>query len=197
MSTGKRFTFLIALMIGVALALTACGDTEPAVQVAAESNSATQPTLESESVSDSAAAPTPEREDPPEISVVPAEVPEPGSTKEEVLAALERQVRSINTQDWAGFAAQCSTGSKRKVNDVEKVKFIFEELGGAFGYDIPSFSIYGYNARNVDFTIYSAKNARATFDIYNHDSWVASGVSRTFERVDGEWLSDGAECYPI
>ncbi len=89
--------------------------------------------------------------------------------------------------------AQCSP--KIDVNTVEQVKFAFEEFGGIFGFDMPDFNIYGYNARAVEFRVYSATNARTTFDIYNHDEWVASGVSRTWEKVDGTWLGDGAECF--
>jgi len=197
MNSSKRFTLLITFMIGTLVALTACGDSGPAAQpTAVEAERAVQPTATLEPALEPVPTANPEHADPPEISVIPSEVPEPGSVEEKLLAALERQVRAINTQDWGEFVAQCSQASTRKLVTLEKVKYAFEEFGGLFGFDIPTFSIYGYNARAVEFTIYSADNARTTFDIYDHDSWVATGVSRTWQRVGGEWYGDGAECYP-
>lgn len=85
----------------------------------------------------------------------------------------------------------------RLVRSIKEIKFTFEEFGGEFGFEIPSFSIDGYNARNVDLTIYSSETARTTFDIYDYDQWVATGVSRTWVNVEGKWYNDGLTCRGI
>lgn len=202
MNITKRSTIFIALIISSMFVFAACGgsdsdtDTASASDTSQDSVVAAQPTLESEAVADSAATPVPERQPPPEVSVIPLEVPEPGSVEEKLLAALDRHVTAINHQDWTEFQAQCSTGNSRKVVSLEKLRYSFEDYGGIFRLDIPDFSIYGYNARAVDFRIYGEANARTTFDLYDYDKWLASGVSRTWEKVDGVWMSDSLECYP-
>ena len=203
MSITKRFTIFFALAISGMFVLAACGDSGSDSDSGSNSASsgssivAVQPTVESESVDDSVPTPVPERKPPPAVSVVPLDVPEPGSEQEALLGSLDRYVTSVNTQDWSKFQGQCSTGNSRNVIEVDKIRFIFEDRGGAFGYDIPDFSIYGFNARAVEFRVYSAENARTTFDLYDYDNWLATGVSRTWETVDGVWMSDSAECYPI
>ncbi len=202
MSIAKRpFGIFIALVIGSMVLLAACGDSDSGSDSAETSNinsiAAAQPALESEGVDDSVPTPAPEPKAPPTVSVVALDAPEPGSEQEALLNALDRHVTAINTQDWSEFQAQCSTGNSRNVVDVEKIRFLFEEYGGIFRYDIPDFSIYGYNARAVEFRIYGKTNARTTFDLYDYDTWLATGVSRTWEKVDGVWLSDSGECYPV
>ena len=205
MSITNRSMIFIALVISSLFVLAACGDSKSDSQSSSSTSTgdsggssivAAKPTLESEGVGDDVATPVPERKPPPAVSVVALEVPEAGSQEESVFEALDRYVTSINTQNWPAFQAQCSTGNSRNVVDTDKIKFTFEEYGGFFKYDIPDFSIYGFNARAVEFRIYSADNARTTFDLYDYDKWLATGVSRTFENVDGVWMSDSYECYP-
>ena len=173
MSNPKRITFFMAIVVGSLMALAACGDSESAAQPAAVVESAIQPTIASESIV--AEAPVTESPGVPEVAVVPAEAVEPGSVEEKLLSSLERQIRAVNNQDWEGYLDVCSPAKNK--SSAEKVRFMFEELGGEFGYDIPSLSMEGYNARNVVFTVYSAENARTEFDLYDHDTWLASGVS--------------------
>jgi hypothetical protein len=203
--TKRSFGIFIALTVIGMFVLAACGssDSDSDSNSASASNSGgssitvAQPTLESEAVDDSVPSPVPERQPPPAVSVVPLEVPEAGSAEAGVLNALDVYVTSINTQDWPKFQAQCSTGNSRTVSDLDKIKYIFEDFGGGFKYDIPDFSIYGFNARAVEFRIYNEDNARTTFDLYDHDKWLASGLSRTWENVDGVWMSNSLECYPV
>jgi hypothetical protein len=204
MGISKRSIILVLVVIGSLFVFAACGGSDSDSVVVSDSGSSSSgssivssdPELESEAVGDDVATPVPERKPPPAVSVVPLDVPEEGSEEAAVLAALDRYVTSINTQDWPEFQAQCSTGNSRNVVDVDKIKFTFEEYGGFFKFDIPDFSIYGFNGRAVEFRIYSQENARATFDLYDYDKWLATGVSRTFEKVDGVWMSDSYECYP-
>jgi len=203
MSISKRSTIFIALIVGSMVLIAACGGSDSDSVASADSVSSSGGSsivsataeLESEAVGDDVATPEPEHQ-PPAVSVVALDVPEEGSEEAAVFAALDRYVTSINTQDWPAFQAQCSTGNSRNVVDTAKIKFTFEEYGGFFKYDIPDFSIYGFNGRTVEFRVYSDENARATFDLYDYDKWLATGVSRTFEKVDGVWKSDSYECYP-
>jgi hypothetical protein len=202
MSITNRSMIFIALVISSMFVLAACGDSDSDSQSSDSAGTggsggssivAAEPTLESEGVGDDVATPVAEREPPPAVSVVALEVPEAGSQEEALLNALDRQVTSINTQDWSEFVAQCAPNEL--LNSVKQVKYTFEEFGGAFGHNMPDFNIYGYNARAVEFRIYSTTNARTTFDIFDHDEWIATGVSRTWVNVDGVWLGDGVECY--
>ncbi len=203
MSISKRLPIFIALIVGSMVLIAACGGSDSDSVSSSESASSSgggsivsaATELESEAVGDEVATPEPEHQ-PPAVSVVALEVPEAGSEEAEVFAALDRYVTSINTQDWPAFQAQCSTGNSRNVTSIDKITFAFEEAGGFFKYDIPDFAIYGFNGRAVEFRIYSADNARATFDLYDYDKWLATGVSRTFKKVDGVWMSDSYECYP-
>ena len=204
MSITNRSMIFTALAIGSMFLFAACGSSDSKTSAssgtgnsAGSSIVAAEPTLESEAVDDSVATPVLERRPPPAVSVIPLDQPEPRSEEEALLNALDRHVTSINTQDWPEFQAQCSTGNSRNVVSVEKLRFMLEEYGGIFRYDIPDFSIYGYNARAVEFRVYGAENARTTFDLYDYDKWLASGVSRTWEKVDGVWMSDSGECYAV
>ena len=187
----SRVKWLAAITVVVlVLVSVACGSSEPAAQPTVEPTPTAAPAPAPTVASTPTAAPVTAA--PPAVAVIPIEVPAAGSTEEKVLAALEKQVRSINVQDWNGYLEVCSPA--RNITTVSRLKFAFEEIGGEFGFDIPSFSMEGYNARNVRFTIYGEDNARTTFDIFDHDSFVATGVSRTWERVDGDWYSDALTC---
>lgn len=210
MISNKRLTsklLLAGLAIFAISLLAACGgDDEPASSDAGASANSTSSGVTSQSISsdevvndEQAVAPadltTATEKDPPEVAVVPIEIPEPGSIEEKVLQALEKQVSAINTRDWASYQEGCQPN--RLVRSIKEIKFTFEEFGGEFGFEIPSFSIDGYNARNVELTIYSGENARTTFDIYDYDQWVSTGVSRTWVNVEGEWYNDGLTCRGI
>ncbi len=198
----------IAIALIAVLLLSACGgDDEPASSSSGSTSTGstssgsttqsitTDTTVDDDNIAapaDPVAAP---KIDPPAVSVTTKDPVEPGSIEEKVLAVLEKQVTTTNTWNFKGFLETCQPD--RHIISEEQLEHIFVEFGGEFGYDIPSFSIEGYNARGVEFRVYSDENVRTTFDIFNYDEWVASGVSRTWVNVEGEWYSDGLTCHGI
>lgn len=127
----------------------------------------------------------------PEVAVVPAEEPEPGSDEEKILAQLEKQVRAMNTLDPELFLETCvpDTATPKP----EQILFAWTELGGWF-YQYEEFSNEGFNTRNVEFRTYKDDTASSKFSVYNYDNLVVEGFSFWWTPVDGEWYSTSALC---
>ncbi len=95
------------------------------------------------------------------LAVTPKEQPVPGSEKEAVFNALERQVRSLNNSEWDGFMELCNPKFLNPPTP-RKVKYIWEELGGDFGFFIRGFTTAGYNARNAAVKFPGARSITST-----------------------------------
>ncbi|MCH8229564.1 MAG: hypothetical protein IIA53_04475 [Chloroflexi bacterium] len=137
-------------------------------------------------------APTPA---PPAAPMVPATVPEPGSDEEKVMAVLETQVRAVNAREYALFQETCTPNATSSMT-VAQLKHLFEERRGATGADkvnIINFSPEGYHVANVEVRLLRAPFAQAIFDVYDDDI-LRGNVTRTFEKVEGQWYSESLPC---
>lgn len=186
---------LIAIVLLPLMLLAACSsdtDAETAAeQPAANTGSQAELNDESSLVSKNVVAPAPTAPvGPPEVAVAAKEQPEPGSEAEAVLSALERLVRSLNNSDWDGFMELCNPKFLNPPTPKE-VKYIWEELGGDFGFFIPGFTTEGYNARNVVVRFPSESIAVTDYEIWDYDDLVTNDVSRAWEKVEGVWYQDG------
>ena len=189
-----HITWLAVLLIA-ALALSACSaDDEPASGDTGDSPAASsggESITSGESVS-AETAPTAEPEkDPPAVPVSPKEVPESGSLQEDILVVFEQQVRAMNTFDVEMYLDTCIPGN---ITPADFLEFSWTEQGGEYGFQIPGFTLDGFNARDVEFRVYSDDTVRTTFEMFNHDTWVAGGVSRNWEKVDDRWYSTAMSC---
>ncbi len=113
-------------------------------------------------------------------------------------------LRAVNTADYVSFQETC-TPSTRKLPTIAQLKLIYEENWGSTGaLTLIRFSPQGYNVRNVEVKLLRAPFAQTSFDIYDYDKLVTGRmyegahhggpVSRTFEKVGGQWYSESAPC---
>ena len=179
----------ITIVLIAALALSACGGDEPTASGA--SNEEVQSITSDTSSAQIEPTAVPDV-DPPEVALVPKEVPEPGSMQEEILKVFERQVRAMNTLDAQAYLDACMPSDTNQTT--EFLKYQWDEVGGDYGWFNPGFTLVGFNARNVDIRVYSSENVMATFDMYNHDELIGEAASRGYEKVDGIWYSTGRDC---
>ncbi|MEE8046517.1 MAG: hypothetical protein V3T49_06740 [Dehalococcoidia bacterium] len=189
---------IIGIALIAALVLSACaGDDEPPTNSPSNSSNPASQSITSAATGNNEAAaeadlPTTLKKDPPAVAVYPKEVPEPGSMQENILEVFEQQVRAMNTLDYQSYLDTCMPGDRTPT--AAQLKFAWDAVGGEFGFQIPDFSMDGYNARGVEFRIYAEDNVNTTFEIFDYDKWVADGVSRGWEKVDGEWYSTAMSC---
>lgn len=179
----------IAIVLIAALALSACGGDEPTASGASDEEVQSITSDTSSAQIEPTAVP---EVDPPEVALVPKEVPEPGSMQEEILKVFERQVRAMNTLDAQAYLDACMPSDTNQTT--EFLKYQWDEVGGDYGWFNPGFTLVGFNARNVDIRVYSSENVMATFDMYNHDELIGEAASRGYEKVDGIWYSTGRDC---
>ena len=179
----------IAIFLMTALALSACGGDEPTASGASDEEVQSITSDTSSAQIEPTAVP---EVDPPEVALVPKEVPEPGSMQEEILKVFERQVRAMNTLDAQAYLDACMPSDTNQTT--EFLKYQWDEVGGDYGWFNPGFTLVGFNARNVDIRVYSSENVMATFDMYNHDELIGEAASRGYEKVDGIWYSTGRDC---
>ena len=185
----------IAIVLIAALALSACGGDEPTASGASTANGASNEEVQSITSKTSSAQIEPtavSKIDPPEVALVPKEVPEPGSLQEDVLKVFEGQVRAMNTMDVQSYLDACLPSEANQ--SIEHLKLQWDEFDGDYGWFNPGFTLVGFNARNVDIRVYSSENVMATFDIYNHDELIGEAASRGYEKSDGIWYSTGRDC---
>ena len=179
----------IAIVLIAALALSACGGDEPSASGA--SNEDVQ-SITSETSSPQIEPTAVVEVDPPEVALIPKEVPEAGSIQEDVLKVFERQVRAMNTLDAQAYLDACMPSDTNQTTEL--LKYQWDEVGGDYGWFNPGFTLVGFNARNVDIRVYSSENVMATFDMYNHDELIGEAASRGYEKVDGIWYSTTRDC---
>lgn len=189
--TSKLLLAGLAILTISLIAACASDDETATDQPAANSESQAESNAGSSIVSTDAAVPVPTATvGPPEVAVTPKEQPVPGSEEEAVLNVLERQVRSLNNSDWDGFMELCNPKFLNPPTPKE-VKYIWEELGGDFGFFIPGFTTEGYNARNVVIKFPSESIAVTNYEMWDYDELVTIEVSRAWEKIDGVWYQDG------
>ena len=143
--------------------------------------------------------------EPPAAPMTPATPPEPGSDEGQIMAVLEKQVGVVNAADFVAFQKTC-TPTAKKLPTISYLKYLFEDNRGVTDqFGLINFSPQGYNIRNIEVTLLRAPFAQASFDVYDYDrhmgaasmNWsVTEGepVTRTFEKVDGQWYSEVAPC---
>ena len=187
----NRWRVAVLLVAGILalFALAACGgDDKDAPAAGGTPTKVPAPTA----VPAPTTAPTPA---PPAAPMVPATVPEPGSDEEKVMAVLETQVRAVNAREYALFQETCTPNATSSMT-VAQLKHLFEERRGATGGDkvnIINFSPEGYHVANVEVRLLRAPFAQAIFDVYDDDI-LRGNVTRTFEKVDGQWYSESLPC---
>ena len=189
LSNRWRAAVLLAVGMLALIALAACGSDDRDAQAAG--GTPTQVPVPTATPAPTA-SPTPA---PPAAPMVPAAVPEPGSDEALVMAVLEKQVRAVNAREYAVFQETCRPDGKPSMT-VAQLKHLFEERRGATGADkvnTINFSPEGYHVTNVEVNLIRAPFAQATFDVYDFD--IRRGtVTRTFEKVDGQWYSESQPC---
>jgi len=179
----------ITIVLIVALALSACGGDEPTASGTSDEEVQSITSDTSSAQIEPTAVPA---VDPPEVALVPKEVPEPGSMQEDILKVFERQVRAMNTLDAQAYLDDCMPSDANQT--AEFLKYSWDEVGGDYGWANREFTLVGFNAQNVDVRVYSPENVMATFDMYNHDELVGEAASRGYEKVDGIWYSTARDC---
>ena len=186
----RRAAILLAAGILTLFALIACGsDDRDAPAAGGTATLVPAPTV---AAPDPTASPTPA---PTVVPMVPAAAPEPGSDEALVMAVLEKQVRAVNAREYAVFQETCRPDGKPSLT-VAQLKHTFEERRGATGSDkvnIINFSPEGYHVANVEVRLLRAPFAQAIFDVYDDDI-LRGNVTRTFEKVDGQWYSESLPC---
>ena len=182
----RGMTPLRFLLLGLfVVAMTACGSDDDDAPVApSPPTRAPTPTA--------TAAP-----EPPAAPMIPATAPEPGSDEEQIMAVLEKQILAIHAADYVAFQETC-TPSAKELPPIAQLRFIYEErqgnAGGASGIEV-LFSPQGYNIRNVEVELLRSPFAKATFEVYDFDTYVSGRRStKTFEKVDGQWYSESRPC---
>ena len=185
-----RVVVLLAAGMLTLFALFACGsDDRDAPAAGGTATLVPAPTV---AAPDPTALPTPA---PTVVPMAPAAAPEPGSDEEQVMALLEKQIRAVNAREYAVFQETC-TPSAGSVLTVAQLKHLFEERRGATGNDkvnAINFSPEGYHVTNVEVRLLRAPYAQATYDVYD-DEILRGNVTRTFEKVDGQWYSESLPC---
>ena len=121
------------------------------------------------------------------------------------MAVLEKQVGVVNAADFVAFQKTC-TPTAKKLPTIAYLKYLFEDNRGVTDqFGSINFSPQGYNVRNVEVTLLRAPFAQARFDVFDYDSHMGGSVdeleyhgvepvTRTFEKVDGQWYSEVAPC---
>ncbi len=179
----------ITIVLIVALALSACGGDEPTAS--GTSNEEVQ-SITSDTSSAQIEPTAVSKIGPPEVALIPKEVPEPGSLQEDVLKVFEAQVRAMNTMDVQSYLGACLPSNTSQREEILQIQW--DEIQGDYGWFNPDFTLIGFNARNVDIRVYSNENVMATFDMYNHDELIGEAASRGYEKLDGIWYSTGRDC---
>ena len=127
-------------------------------------------------------------------AVVPAEVPEPGSETEKVLAVFTKWIEAIRAEDWQGVADLCPP-ENRAVATAEKIGFGFNQFRA--DYTRVTFPFAGYNVRNATVRLYGEDTARADGDIYNYNEFATGNISDLWIKKDGTWYSESYVCTHI
>ena len=196
-----RFSLLVLLLLAI-IACTTDSDEPlpniPSLELFEVKTATPAPVATSTSVPTA----TPE---PPAAPMTSATPPEPGSDEEQIMAVLEKQVRAVNTADYLAFQKTC-TPTAKKLPTIAYLKYLFEDNRGVTDqFGSINFSPRGYNVRNVEVRLLRAPFAQARFDVYDYDRHMGEGsmnwnitegepVTRTFEKVDGQWYSESQPC---